>query len=222
MSSDDREAFLRQVYGAQNGEELTSIYDDWATRYDSDLTAFGYRNPAVAAGLIGRHIDADSGTLLDAGCGTGLLGEILSYMGYLDLAGIDLSQGMLDQAAVKSVYTNLKQMALGTELAFEDGRFAAVVSFGVLTAGHAPPQSLDEMIRITKPGGHLIFSLSNLVYEPLGFKDKLASLAAQGRWREIERTPFFPVLPGSVSEATVESCIFVFQTEQIPLHVREQ
>ncbi|MBC8268981.1 MAG: class I SAM-dependent methyltransferase [Rhodospirillaceae bacterium] len=212
MSSDDPEAFLRQVYGATDGEELASIYDDWATRYDSDLTGFGYRNPAVAAGLIGRHVDTASGTLLDAGCGTGLLGEILSHMGYHDLSGIDLSQGMLDQAAAKSVYANLQQMALGTDLAFEDGRFSAVVSFGVLTAGHAPPQSLDEMIRITKPGGYLIFSLSNLVYEPLGFKDKLASLNAEGRWHEIERTAFFPVLPGSVSEATVESCIFVFQT----------
>jgi predicted TPR repeat methyltransferase len=213
MNTDDREAKLRQVYGAADGEELAAIYDDWATNYDSDLTAFGYRNPAVAAGLIGRHVDTDSGPLLDAGCGTGMLGEILSYMGYHDLAGIDLSEGMLDQAAGKSVYADLRQMALGTSLSFEDDRFSAVVSFGVLTAGHAPPDSLDEMIRITRPGGHLIFSLSNLVYQPLGFKGKLEELKTQGRWHEIERTAFFPVMPGSVAEAQVESCIFVFRVE---------
>ncbi len=213
MSGDDKEAKLREVYAAANGAELASIYDDWASDYDSDLTAFGYRNPAVAAGLIGRYVDPAGGAVLDAGCGTGLLGEILSYMGYDDLYGIDLSHGMLAQAAAKAVYADLQLMALGGELAFADDKFAAVVSFGVLTAGHAPPESLDEMIRITKPGGHLIFSLSNLVYEPLGFKARLAGLEAAGRWREIERTSFFPVMPGSVSEAQVESCIFVFQVE---------
>lgn len=211
MNAKDREAKLKEVYGAANGGQLASIYDDWAATYDSDLTVFGYRNPAIAAGLIGRHVTADRGTLLDAGCGTGLLGEILSYMGYENLAGIDLSDGMLRQAAAKSVYTDLQQMALGSDLNFEDNHFSAVVSFGVLTAGHAPPDSLDEMIRITRPGGHLIFSLSNLVYEPLGFKDKLIALEANNLWKEIERTPFFPVMPGSIAEAQVESCIFVFQ-----------
>ena len=211
MTTTDPDKKIAEVYAAENDEELASIYDGWAASYDRDLTVLGYRNPAVAAGFIGRHVEVGGGTILDAGCGTGLVGEILSYMGYDDLAGIDLSQGMLDRSAAKSVYASLQQMALGSDLAFADGRFRAVVSFGVLTAGHAPPQSLDEMIRITRAGGHLIFSLSNLAYEPLGFREKLASLEADGRWREIERTPFFTTMPGSVSEAHVESCIFVYQ-----------
>ena len=211
MKSTGPDARIAEVYSAKNDKELASIYDGWAASYDKDLTIIGYRNPAVAAGLIGRHIQPGSGTILDAGCGTGLVGEVLSFMGYDDLAGIDLSRGMLDVSAAKSVYASLEQMALGTNLPFEDGRFRAVVSFGVLTAGHAPPESLDEMIRITRAGGHLIFSLSNLVYEPLGFRKKLAALEAEGRWREIERTPFFPAMPGSIAEAHVESCIFVYQ-----------
>ncbi len=216
MDPTDPEQKLADVYAAQGGQELAAIYDDWAASYDRDLTAFGYRNPAVAAGMIGRHVPVGSGAILDAGCGTGLLGEILSVMGYGDLAGIDLSQGMLDQSAAKAVYGSLEQMTLGAHLAFADGRFCAVVSFGVLTAGHAPPDALDELIRITRPGGHVIFSLSNMVYEPLGFKKKLAALEAEGRWREIERTPFFPVLPGSVSEAQVECCIFVYRVSSFP------
>jgi predicted TPR repeat methyltransferase len=205
------DARIAEVYSAKNGEELASIYDDWAASFDKDLTTLGYRNHVVAAGLIGRHIQPGSGTILDAGCGTGLVGEVLSFMGYDDLAGIDLSRGMLDVSAAKSVYASLEQMALGMNLPFEDGRFRAVVSFGVLTAGQAPPGSLDEMIRITRAGGHLIFSLSNLAYEPLGFRKKLAALEAEGRWREIERTPFFPAMLGSIAEAQVESCIFVYQ-----------
>ncbi len=211
MINNDPEAKLADVYAAENGTALATIYDDWALSYDKDLTAFGYRYPAVAAGLIGRYIEIGDGTILDAGCGTGLLGEILSYLGYGNLAGIDLSEGMLKQAAAKSVYDSLQIMALGNALNFSDDHFRAVICFGVLTAGHAPPESLDEMIRITKPGGHVIFSLSDLVYEPLGFKDKLAALEAAGHWREIERTPFFPVMPGSKSAGQSESCVFVYQ-----------
>ena len=206
-----REERLHQVYGAADSISLEQAYDAWAGQYDEDLTAFGYKNPAVAAGLIGRYVKPEA-EILDAGCGTGMLGQVLSWLGYGNLHGIDLSQGMLAQAEAKGAYCDLWKMALGGKLDFPTDRFDAVISFGVLTAGHAPPDSLDEMIRITKPGGHLIFSLSNLVYEPLKFKDKLATLEEQGEWRELERTPFFPVMPGSKTEESVESCLFVFET----------
>lgn len=202
---------LEQVYGAKDRTSLEAVYDQWAEDYEDDLTAFGYKNPAVAAGLIGRHVAPGNSEILDAGCGTGMLGEILGWLGYKQLVGMDLSKGMLAQAKTKACYSELHQMALGSELDFETDRFDAVISFGVLTAGHAPPDSLNEMIRITRPGGHLIFSLSNLVYEPLGFKDKLHALEKSGKWHAVERTPFFPVMPGSANEAQVESCIFVFE-----------
>ncbi|RED50757.1 class I SAM-dependent DNA methyltransferase [Aestuariispira insulae] len=210
MGSKERTERLQQVYGASDQGSLEKAYDEWAEHYDEDLTAFGYKNPAVAAGLIGRHV-AKEASILDAGCGTGMLGEVLGWLGYDNLHGIDLSDGMLAQARTKGAYQELRKMALGGKLDFPENHFGAVISFGVLTAGHAPPESLDEMIRITRPGGHLIFSLSNLVYEPLKFKDKLEGLGIEGLWHELERTSFFPVMPGSGAENHVESAVFVFQ-----------
>lgn len=75
------------------------------------------------------------------------------------LAGIDLSPEMLARAEARGVYQELRAMDLGARLDFPDDRFAACTALGVLTPGHAPPTALDEMLRVTAAGGHLIFTV---------------------------------------------------------------
>jgi SAM-dependent methyltransferase len=60
---------------------------------------------------------------------------------------------MLGRARARGVYRELRRRALGDKLDFADEIFAAVVSFGVFTPGHAPASALDELVRITRPGG---------------------------------------------------------------------
>ena len=98
---------------ARNNDELTEGYDGWAKYYDRDVLSFGYKIPAIMTCLIGRHIPPDIGTMLDAGVGTGILGETLALMGYKDLVGIDMSQGMLEVAQKKDVHKKLLKMTLG-------------------------------------------------------------------------------------------------------------
>ena len=66
---------------------------------------------------------------------------------------------MLEVAKGKSAYSALYKMKLGDPLAFEDGVFDAVVSVGALTISHASADSLDELVRVTRPGGHLMYTL---------------------------------------------------------------
>ena len=54
-----------------------------------------------------RHLPTGRGPILDAGCGTGLVGEALSVLGYDPVIGCDLSQGMLDHAARRGGYADL-------------------------------------------------------------------------------------------------------------------
>ena len=82
--------------------------------------------------------------VLDAGAGTGLVGERLCEAGYRDLVGIDLSPGMLAVARGKDVYRELRQTNLGESLAFPDDAFDAVISVGVFTTGHAPAHAFDD------------------------------------------------------------------------------
>ncbi|MCK5364390.1 MAG: class I SAM-dependent methyltransferase, partial [Gammaproteobacteria bacterium] len=102
---------------------------------------------------------------LDAGAGTGIMAEILTAMGYPNIVGIDNSPKMLAAAANKKKYRDLHQMILGEALDFADDHFAAVLSAGVFTEGHAPLSRLDELIRITRAKGHIVFSISRTYLE---------------------------------------------------------
>jgi SAM-dependent methyltransferase len=204
------EAQLAVVFSATSNEELRNAYDQWAERYDADLRDFGYTYPAPMAGLVCRYVADRAAPILDAGAGTGAVGEVLAILGYMVLVGIDLSERMLDVARRKRVYAELRNQVLGQPLDFPDDRFAATVSAGVLTVGHAPPDSLDELIRVTRPGGHLIFTISTPAYESGGFRDKLAALTAAGRWREVEVTRLWHPLPNAPSEASLTARAYVY------------
>ena len=142
--------WLARVYGASDNEVLERAYDEWAGEYDGDVGALGYLNPAVVAGMVGRHLAADAGEILDAGAGTGIIGEVLAAVGYGPLVAIDLSEGMLEIARAKGAYAECRRMVLGERLDFADDRFAAVTASGVFTVGHAPSDAYDELARVTR------------------------------------------------------------------------
>ena len=117
--------------------------------------------------------------------------------GYQDLYAIDLSLGMLEEARRKDLYKEFHQMTLGEELGFETDSFDAVISVGVFTTGHAPAHAFDELARITKPGGFIVFSLRVDLYEKDGFKEYQAGLEEAGKWKLAELSePYYPLPKG--------------------------
>ena len=207
--SPPRNERLERVYGAKTDDELAAGYDGWAADYDADLVSWGYKLPAVVAGLFGRHVDAGEGAVLDAGCGTGMIGETLHLLGYRDLVGIDLSEGMLAVARAKAIYRDLHCMKLGAPLDFPDGGFAATTAVGVLTVGHARPDAFDELIRATRPGAPMIFSIRVDGGAGADFLARQDVLERDGRWRRIEATPAFRSMAGSGHD--VEHRVFVYR-----------
>ena len=186
---------VQWVYSSRNNEELAERYDQWAKDYDSELEIdFAYRGPQIAAEFFTRHVHKEA-RILDAGAGTGIVGEILTKQGYTDLVAMDLSQGMLDEAREKNAYRELHRMVMGEPLGFISASFDAVISVGVLTVGHAPASSFDELARITRPGGYIVFTLRPDVYENDGFKEKQAALEAEGKWKLAEMSEPFQALP---------------------------
>ena len=176
---------------AKSSQEIVEIYAGWAEDYERRILGNGYSTPAVATGFFGRYVKPEGGTVLDAGAGSGLMGEVLAPLGYGDLVGIDVSPDMLELARRKGVYKDLREMELGGRLDFPDDAFTAVVSTGVFAAGHAPPESFDDLIRVTKTGGHMVFSVRTDVYVDGGFKEKQETLEREGKWQLVEMTgPF--------------------------------
>ena len=191
----DLNHWLERVYAAGSTAENQRIYDDWAESYDDDVSSGGYAYAPMAAGLFGRHVAPGETPVLDAGCGSGIIGATLARLGYANLTGIDLSDGMLRAAGAKGVYRDLRQRVLGEPLDFEDGAFQAVVCTGVFTPGHAPPESLDELVRTTAKGGLLIFSCTEAALTEGGFQARIDALADAGLWTRIDTAGPVTALP---------------------------
>ena len=174
---------LKSAYAAKEGQEAAKLYDSWAEDYERRVSSWGYITPAVVGWFLGRYVAPEDGTLLDAGAGTGLMGLVLAPLGYRDLIGIDVSGDMLEYAREKGVYRELRQRELGGRLAPPSDAFAAVVAAGVFAAGHASPESFEDLIRVTKRGGYVIFSVRTDVYLEGGFKEKQEALEREDRWQ---------------------------------------
>ena len=185
---------LSSVYAAQDSQEVAELYDRWADDYEESILAWGYLTPAVTSWFIGRFVEDAASPVLDAGAGTGLIGDVLAALGYSELTAIDLSENMLEHARRKGVYREVRRMELGRDLDLATGAFGAVVATGVFAAGHAPPESLDELTRVTRPGGAVIFSVRTDVYED-AFGPKQERLEADGKWERVGETRPFSHLP---------------------------
>ena len=200
---------VQWVYSSTNNQELAERYDQWAADYDKDLEDdFGWVAPQRCCEVFAKYVDK-AAKILDAGAGTGLVGKILCGMGYSSLDAMDLSQGMLDESRKKNVYQGFHQMVMGESLGFSTDTYDAVITVGVLTVGHAPPSSLDELVRVTKPGGHIVFSLRPDVYLNDGFKEKHQQLEAGGKWKLVLESDPIQLLPKG--EPEVMHQVWVYQ-----------
>ncbi len=186
---------LGAVYAARSTAEVAAGYDAWAESYDAEMARSGYRHPAICLALLSRHLPRGSTPLLDAGAGTGLVGEWLGTVGYPQVEALDLSAGMLRVAERKGVYAALHQLALGTDLPFADGAFAGIVSTGVFTTGHVGAEALPELLRICRAGGALVLTIKDTVWKG-GFAAAIDAAVAAGQVAIAEQTPPYVSMPG--------------------------
>lgn len=107
ISPDD--VFARQTNAAFRGEKLedTKVYseklfDNFADNYELVLEKIAYSLPNRIRELAGDI----KGTIVDLGCGSGLVGKALKSP-QNQIIGIDISKKMLEKAAPKRVYSKL-------------------------------------------------------------------------------------------------------------------
>lgn len=178
-----RKEIHNRVLQASSKAELDAAYQEWANDYDRDLLdEMGYVAPTLAAQVLQTYVPDKSAQILDAGCGTGLVGEALHQAGYTHLDGLDYSAAMLQKAQEKNVYQQVIQADLTAPLALADQRYKAIISVGTFTCGHVGPEAFAELIRITQRGGHICFTVREAAWDEEDYRTQLAALEQQGRW----------------------------------------
>ncbi len=205
------DTWIEKVYHAPDRDTLAKTYDTWAESYDADMLLTGYLHYAVVSGLVGRYLPRKDAAILDAGVGTGALGALLNVLGYNNLTGIDMSEGMLAKAATRKCYADLRQAVLGENLDFVNNSFDAILSTGTFTEGHAPAHAFDELVRVLEPGGIMIFTISTLVWADKGFKAKLDALVEARKLSPIETTQIYQPMPFSPAESHVTTRAYVYR-----------
>ncbi|NNC36684.1 MAG: class I SAM-dependent methyltransferase [Hyphomonadaceae bacterium] len=201
---------LEKVYGAKTDDDRRQAYNEWAQDYDRDVSGFGIQLPYVGASVFARHIELGTMPVLDAACGTGMHTLPLSMMGYSGFHGIDISDGMLTIAKARGCYASLTRMALGKPLDIADDHFAASYCIGALAHGHAPPESLNELIRVTRPGGLIIWSThAHLNERTQPYQEFRHALTSDRQWIPIFETPPFVSMPDG--DSAIQHAVYVYE-----------
>lgn len=190
----EHDGALGAVYAARTPEEVAAAYDLWAEGYDAEMAKAGYRHPSIGLALLARYLPKGAAPVLDAGVGTGLAGPWFGILGYPQVWGVDISEGMLAVAARKGCYARLARAVLGEPLEFADGQFAAVISTGVFTTGHVGAEALPELVRITAPGGVIVLTVKGTLWDG-GFATALQALPVE----VLEVTAPYVSMPGEAA-----------------------
>ena len=157
-------------------------YASWATDYDKNLLDdWGYTAHISAVQLFKSYQKDQSAAVLDAGCGTGLVGSLLREMGYKQIYGADFSPEMLAVSEQKSVYDGLVNINLNEKLHWADQEFGAVISSGAFTSSHIQISSFEVFVRISKKGGHICVTARDPYWDAEPFMELLAAMQIDKR-----------------------------------------
>lgn len=173
-------------------KNLLDKYNRYAEQFDehvkNELCGNGENTPVViTAKLFSETVPYhNSMKILDAGAGTGEQGVQLVKNGYknIEITAFDPSQGMLNVAKKRNIYSDFIQGSLPDSNLAAD-YFDATICVGTFTPGHAPAESLQELVRITKKGGYIVYSVRKHFYENADsrFQTVEEELTKAGKWK---------------------------------------
>jgi ubiquinone/menaquinone biosynthesis C-methylase UbiE len=195
--------------GTSDPEAVAARYDEWAQSYDGDLADWAYQAPAVVADtVVARHPDAES--VLDVGCGTGLVGRALRDRGFEGrLLGLDISAASLEIAEQGGAYDSLERADLQQPLPVADGTVDAVVCVGVMTYLPEVEAVWREFARVSKPQGLVVLTQREDLWHGRDCPAVVDRLADEGVWTPLDVTGPAPYLPDGYGGTPAIPCYYL-------------
>jgi len=181
---------LEAAYDLETPEDNVKLYAAWADTYDT-----GYRASMryILHSQIAKtyHQVAAGPKVLDIGAGTGALAEALIPLGPYEIDATDISQPMLDVAAQKGLYRRVFWSDVTAGLPIKEATYDGVVSSGTFTLGHVGPEAIEELLRVTKIGGHIVISVNEQHWHALHFDRVLGALENQYEFYETQTVAIY-------------------------------
>jgi len=171
------------IYKLKTTDEVMKYYDEWGikNKYDQDMIDWDYTGPKETVATFTKYAKDKNIKILDAGCGTGLVGIELKKHNYLNIDGMDLSKKLLDLVP-QGYYQNLDQVDLNKPIKVKNDTYDAILCVGTFTFGHVKPHALDEFVRISKNKALVSFTINEGIYEEYGFDKKIEELKKNKLW----------------------------------------
>lgn len=165
---------------AQEKEVVRNVYQEIADEYDERIPGFtmiDQRFTETEMTFVMSKVDA-SDDVLDMGCGTGRFTIPLAQHAR-HVTGLDVSGAMIARARAKAgqaeVSIDFRESDM-EQLPFEDNSFDAIVC--MLALMHIPLESRQKVFleasRVLRPGGSMIISVKNAIFERLSRADRFA------------------------------------------------
>lgn len=159
-------------------DAVAKLFDGYAGNFDEHLVGkLQYRTPALLSAALRQALgdDAHALSLLDLGCGTGLLGvEVKDIARYL--AGVDLSPKMIEQARTRGIYHDLAVQDITYYMETASRHFEAVVSADVFVYLGNLDRVFAAASTCLSPGGLFAFSVESHI------GDEQYQLRSSGRY----------------------------------------
>jgi predicted TPR repeat methyltransferase len=174
--------------------------------YDRLMAEAGYEGPRRAAAALAGLGAARDAPLLEFGVGTGLVGVALRSLGFTAIDGLEPDPKMRAWAAARpgGLYRALHawDWDAGAPPPVPADAYLNAVAIGILAPGYAPASVIDAGLRLIRPGGFFVFSLSDLARSEPDYVGRVRENVDCG-FAEIAFREYGRFLPGADLKADV-------------------
>eukprot|EP00094_Tigriopus_californicus_P007315 TCALIF_07040-PA protein Name:"Similar to WBSCR27 Williams-Beuren syndrome chromosomal region 27 protein (Homo sapiens)" AED:0.06 eAED:0.06 QI:0/0.75/0.4/0.8/1/1/5/424/232 len=175
-----------------DSDQVHAFYTQWAKSYDHDMEEITVIAPKRLSDIIREHFPSNQRSealVLDVAAGTGRLGPHLAGIGFKHMDAVDYSQPMLDVLEKLDLYNKKICAALGSGRkipGIEDESYDVVTISGGFCQAHLPIDSLEEVVRVLKPGGYFFNAMTKYYLESVdslhGLEPLMRQMETDGKW----------------------------------------
>ncbi len=187
--------------------EIASRYDQWAPTYEHELVnEWRYDAPFVAGRMIAQLVrGSNNASVLDLGCGTGLVGRALHESGIRSVDGVDVSEASLNAALSTGFYRRTIRHDFNSgPLPVEAQSYDGAISVGVLSYALDPITVVRDLCRAVVPRGAIVFTHRIDLWEKQDLDGALDAMLHGSEIESVTYTEPMPYMPGNPSEGDLQ------------------